>query len=120
MSSTYRGIPNPIRSPGHPEQSDDTNIPANAEAQAARHSERGSRLSDMLNRVTLGDCIPVLRCLPDACVDLVLTDPPFIAHYKNRSGQTIANDDNSRWLYPAFSELYRVLKPDRFCISFYG
>lgn len=78
------------------------------------------RLSGMLNRITLGDCIPVLRHLPAACVDLVLTDPPFIAHYKNRSGQTIANDDNAGWVYPAFAELYRVLRPDRYCISFYG
>ena len=30
------------------------------------------------------------------------------------------NDDNDRWLSPAFPELYRVLARDRFCVSFHG
>jgi site-specific DNA-methyltransferase (adenine-specific) len=30
------------------------------------------------------------------------------------------NDDNAAWLAPAFGELYRVLRRDRFCVSFYG
>jgi site-specific DNA-methyltransferase (adenine-specific) len=77
-------------------------------------------LAGMLNQVTLGDCQRELRRLPDACIDLVLTDPPYLVRYKDRSGRTVTNDDNSRWLYPAFAELYRVLKPDRYCVSFYG
>jgi site-specific DNA-methyltransferase (adenine-specific) len=40
--------------------------------------------------------------------------------YKDRSGRRIPNDDNRRWIFPAFAELYRVLKPDSYCISFYG
>jgi site-specific DNA-methyltransferase (adenine-specific) len=30
------------------------------------------------------------------------------------------NDDNDSWLKPAFREIFRVLKPDRFCATFYG
>ena len=30
------------------------------------------------------------------------------------------NDDNAAWLKPAYAEMYRVLKDDSFCVSFYG
>lgn len=72
------------------------------------------------NQVIHGDCSQELRKLPDASVDLVLTDPPYLVRYKDRAGRTVANDNNSRWLYPAFAEIYRILKPDSYCISFYG
>jgi site-specific DNA-methyltransferase (adenine-specific) len=80
----------------------------------------GNPLACMTNRVAHGDCIQLLRHLPDACADLVFTDPPYLVRYKDRAGRTVANDDNSRWLYPAFAELFRVLKPNSYCISFYG
>ena len=40
--------------------------------------------------------------------------------YRSRSGQTVRNDDNARWLEPAFAEMYRVLKPGSLCLSFHG
>ncbi|HEX3799323.1 MAG TPA: DNA methyltransferase [Verrucomicrobiae bacterium] len=67
-----------------------------------------------------GDCIDLMRTMPANCVDLILTDPPYVANYINRDGQTVYNDDNSRWLKPAFTEIHRLLKPNRYCISFYG
>jgi len=53
-------------------------------------------------------------------IDFILTDPPYITHYRSRDGRRVANDDNDRWLQPAFAEMFRILKPDAFCISFYG
>jgi site-specific DNA-methyltransferase (adenine-specific) len=67
-----------------------------------------------------GDCIDVMRGMEAGSVDMVLTDPPYITRYRSRDGQTVRNDDNARWLAPAFAEAYRVLKPGSFCISFYG
>jgi len=72
------------------------------------------------NQIIHGDCLQVLRKLPDACVDFVLTDPPYLVNYRDRLGRSIPNDDNSRWLFPSFSEISRVLKPDSYCVSFYG
>jgi site-specific DNA-methyltransferase (adenine-specific) len=72
------------------------------------------------SQIIHGDCVQELRKLPDASADLILTDPPYLVRYKDRSGRSVANDDNSRWMFPAFSELYRVLKPDSYCVSFYG
>lgn len=32
---------------------------------------------DLIGKITCADCLEVLRDLPDKCVDLVLTDPPY-------------------------------------------
>jgi DNA modification methylase len=72
------------------------------------------------NTIIQGDCVAKMADLEAASVDFVLTDPPYLVHYKGRDGRTVANDDNARWLRPAFSEIYRVLKPAAFCVSFYA
>jgi site-specific DNA-methyltransferase (adenine-specific) len=72
------------------------------------------------SRVIHGDCIQVMRRMPAASVDFVLTDPPYLVNYRPRSGQRVANDNDDAWLKPAFAEIYRLLKPDTLCVSFYG
>ena len=32
---------------------------------------------EMINTVIQGDCLEVMKQLPDRCIDLVLTDPPY-------------------------------------------
>ena len=73
-----------------------------------------------IDQITHGDCVELLRKLPDACIDLVLTDPPYLVNYRPRDGRRCVNDDSAHWLEPSFKELYRVLKPNKFCVSFYG
>jgi site-specific DNA-methyltransferase (adenine-specific) len=51
---------------------------------------------------------------------MVLTDPPYLVNYRSRDGRGVPNDDTDAWLMPAFTEMYRVLKGDRFCVSFCG
>ncbi len=72
------------------------------------------------NTVIHGDCVQVMAGLPAESVDFVLTDPPYICGYRDRQGRTVANDTSSDWLEPAFREVYRLMKPDTLCISFYG
>ncbi|HDR9019313.1 TPA: DNA methylase [Burkholderia vietnamiensis] len=67
-----------------------------------------------------GDCLEVLPSIPDGVVDFVLTDPPYLVNYQDRTGRSIANDVKSDWLAPAFAEVYRVMKPNTLCVSFYG
>lgn len=69
------------------------------------------------------DCLRILPTLPARSVDFVLTDPPYLVGYHGRwdSGhRVIVGDDDPSWLLPAFAELYRVMKDDTFCVSFYG
>lgn len=72
------------------------------------------------NRILQGDCTQLLKSVPDNSVDFILTDPPYFVRYKDRSGRTIANDSDPESVLGAFTDLHRTLKPDRFCISFYG
>ncbi len=72
------------------------------------------------NTVIHGDCVQVMRRMASASVDFILTDPPYLVRYRDRAGRVVRNDDNDAWLKPAFAEMYRVLKPGTFCISFYG
>lgn len=72
------------------------------------------------NTIIHGDCVQVLPQLQAGSVDFALTDPPYLARYKGRDGRSVPNDDNDRWLNPAFAALYRVLAPDSFAVSFYG
>ena len=41
-------------------------------------------------------------------------------NYRDRTGRHVQNDDNAAWLKPAYREMFRVLRPDAFCVSFYG
>ena len=43
-------------------------------------------------------------------VDFVITDPPYITRYADRSGRSVANDDNARLLKPAFAQMHRVFE----------
>jgi site-specific DNA-methyltransferase (adenine-specific) len=75
-----------------------------------------------MNRIIHGDCTEVLKTLPTGSVDFVLTDPPYFVRYKDRSGRSIQNDgnDDTAKVLSAFPEVYRVLKTDALCVSFYG
>lgn len=77
-------------------------------------------INDFVGAILLGDCVKVMREMPSAGVDLIVTDPPYLVNYHSRDGRCMPNDTNDAWLEPAFFELYRVLKKHSFCISFYG
>ena len=72
------------------------------------------------NTILHADCIKALPMLPDRSIDFILTDPPYVVGYKSRDGRSIRNDDNDKWLKPAFAQMHRVLADDSFCVSFYG
>ncbi|KML57091.1 DNA methyltransferase (plasmid) [Burkholderia cenocepacia] len=67
-----------------------------------------------------GDCLVAMPKLAPESVDCIVTDPPYLVNFRDRSGRSIANDVNGDWLAPAFAEMFRVLKRDAVCISFYG
>jgi DNA modification methylase len=76
--------------------------------------------SQFINHIVQGDCIKVMRQLPRERVDFMLTDPPYLVNYRDRTDRGIQNDVHDSWLKPAFAEAYRVLKQDRLMLSFYG
>jgi site-specific DNA-methyltransferase (adenine-specific) len=76
--------------------------------------------STFINTIVNGDCIELMQQLPANSVDFVLTDPPYLVNYLDRSRRTIHNDSKPVWLKPAMAEAYRLLKNDRLMLCFYG
>lgn len=72
------------------------------------------------NQIICGNSIEVLADLPGQSIDLVVTDPPYLCNYKDRYGRRVKNDNNASGVLPVFAELYRVLKSNRYCITFCG
>ena len=72
------------------------------------------------------DCITAMRTMPNECVDMVLTDPPYNINFvpqRTAERGAILNDnlsaaDFEKLLGDYFAECYRLLKPDTFTISF--
>ena len=58
--------------------------------------------------------------MPANSVDFILTDPPYLVNYRDRTGRTIHNDVDESWLKPAMAQAYRVLKQDRVAVMFYS
>ncbi len=51
-----------------------------------------------LNTLFHGDCIPLMQTISDNCIDLIVTDPPYLVGYRDRTGRSIAGDTNSNWM----------------------
>jgi len=80
-------------------------------------------MNEYLNKIICGDCLEVMKKLPDKCVDLVLTDPPYGINFqsawrtdKAKWKPKIANDKLPFiwWLYDG----YRVTKDGGSLICF--
>ena len=62
------------------------------------------------NQIMLGDCEKVLKTLPDNCIDLIFTSPPYADQRKTTYGG-IKPDEYVNWFMPKATEFFRVLKP---------
>lgn len=81
-------------------------------------------IDEIKNTIICGDCLEVMKQLPDKCVDLVLTDPPYGINYQSarRTDKSlwkpkIANDEAPfvAWVAGAF----RILKDSGRLLCFY-
>jgi modification methylase len=89
---------------------------------------------DFINRIICGDCLQVMKQMPDECVDLVVTSPPY--NLKNSTGNgmkdgrggkwagaalvngyshhddCMPHDKYAQWQRQCLSEMYRLIKDD--------
>lgn len=72
------------------------------------------------NQIHCGDALQILSGYPSESADLVVTDPPYLCGYQDRLGRRIANDNNGSGVLPVYQEIYRLLKPNSYCVTFYG
>ncbi len=72
----------------------------------------------MVIKLYHGDCLEIMKDIPDGSIDLVLTDPPYLINYKTNRRKdkthsfcnTIINDNNEQLIIDFIYESYRVLK----------
>ena len=77
-------------------------------------------LNDLINKITCADCMDILKQLPDKCIDLVLTDPPYGKQYaRGKNGWGVCENrpdlkdvawDNTTPSKELFGEIIRVSK----------
>ena len=51
-----------------------------------------------INKIVQGDCLEVMASMPNQCIDLIVTDPPY------NTGMTA--DSSSTWLTNFFNDKY--------------
>ena len=63
-----------------------------------------------MNSLFLGDCLELMKQIPDGSADMILTDPPY--------GTTACKWDNVIPFEPMWEQIWRVLKPNGACLLF--
>jgi len=66
--------------------------------------------TDLKNQYLIGDCLEVLKNIPDNTFDLIVSSPPYSDQRRSTYGG-IHPDDYVKWFLPRAKELLRVLKP---------
>ena len=67
-------------------------------------------------RLIQGDCLKVMKDLPDESVDLVVTDPPYPNFDLFDTNHGCSDDFYKK----VFDELFRVLKNNKFFITYWS
>ena len=73
-----------------------------------------------LNKIYLGDCLELIKELPNGCVDAVITDPPYHQGLTHNGHKGTVEDLNicRPFFRELITEIKRVLKPDGFLYWF--
>src|SRR2546425_2032524 len=64
-----------------------------------------------LGSAYLGDCLKLIKRLPDESVNLIVTSPPFALHRQKEYGN-VAPKEYVPWFSPFADEFHRVLSDD--------
>jgi len=70
---------------------------------------------DFINKVICGDCLELIKLIPNNSIDAIITDPPYGL---NKNG--IRNDVDLSLFYNILPECNRVLKTNGFFITFFS
>lgn len=76
-------------------------------------SQYNSVYQTTLGQLFQGDCIHLLRDLPENCMDMIFADPPFNLgkDYGNKFSDDLKNADYIEWSKQWLEECIRLLKP---------
>jgi len=74
------------------------------------------KIEEMLNKVICGDCLEVMKDIPDNSVDSIVTDPPYELGFMGKSWDNTGIANNVEM----WKECLRVLKPGGHLLAFSG
>lgn len=78
---------------------------------------------DFINKIIHGDCLDIMKSIPDNSIDLIVTDPPYGIEYSSNGGPRVSKSRkkqisqetkirNDAYVNPVwFQQMHRVLKP---------
>lgn len=61
----------------------------------SRYDNEANYPKDFINKIVNGDCIEIMRQIPDGSVDLIVTSPPY--NLKNSSGNGMKDGRGGKW-----------------------
>jgi len=67
-------------------------------------------MSEGKKEILLGDCLELMKNIPDNSIDMVFTSPPYAERRKTTYGG-IPENDYVDWFLPIGAEIKRILKP---------
>lgn len=75
-------------------------------------------MEKFINQLLNKDCLEIMSQLEDECIDLIVTDPPYLINYSSgryhefghRFKNPILNDNNPTLIEESIKEMFRVLK----------
>lgn len=70
---------------------------------------------DFINKIVCGDCLELIKLIPNNSIDVVLTDPPYGL---NKNG--VRSDADLSLFYNVMAECDRILKNNSFFITFFS
>ena len=70
---------------------------------------------DFINKIICGDCLELIKLIPDNSIDAIITDPPYGL---NKDG--VRGDTDLSLFYNVLPECDRVLKENSFFIIFFS
>lgn len=75
-----------------------------------------------LNKIYLGDCLEVMKTMPDNSIDVVVTSPPYgVGKFYEQSSKTKSYIWKTVWLaYQCFKEFKRIVKPGGYIVWNFG
>lgn len=71
-------------------------------------------LAKIMNTVALGDCLEVMKKMPDSCIDGLLCDPPYNWKFRGKDWDKVTPSAET------WEECLRVLKPGAFALIMSG
>ena len=79
-------------------------------------------MAELRNKIVLGDCVEVMKKIPDNSIDSIVTDPPYGLKFMGKDWDRFEQERNSYYDFTLkwAKECLRVLKPGGYLLAFGG